>query len=93
MRKNSVHCDDCDRSLEIGPYHTFFSNYFDKSIDLCLQCMEERISHSFSEIEDRRCFVCNGTGNYISYQKEHNQHTEMQCNKCQGRGVTLLVGV
>ena len=85
-----IYCDDCGKEIIYGMIsvikNRLFIPYFDRHIDICLECLQWRVSHSFCIIEDRKCPVCGGKGK-IREPYYHNEFSESQCNNCKGTGV------
>jgi hypothetical protein len=90
-----ITCDDCGKEVKSDHYMTFGLEYFKKDgikyfIDLCFQCINERLSHSFSICEDRRCKECNGKGQVKDFPSCGSDFNWEKCEKCKGEGVLLL---
>lgn len=84
-----VYCDDCGAKVGLQAYTSPFVGWFSKRIDLCNNCLNERLSHSFGLCEDRLCPNCRGDGQ-VKEGYVHNDYHWKKCEICDGKRVLPL---
>lgn len=96
----NIYCDDCGKLIpkminrqgntwEPEKAYSIYISYFNKSLDLCSSCLDNRLSHSFSICKNRICPECGGKG-YIKEGYYHNEYNKVKCSKCNSKGVLSL---
>ena len=85
MKKEIItyYCDECGKEYKETNLFSFTIKYFyNKKMDLCYKCICERLSHSFSLVEDRVCIECNGTGRIKEWTGVGHDYDYRPCAKC-----------
>lgn len=87
-----ITCDDCGHNIEsMEKCFTFSVNIDAGSVrDLCWNCVNARVQHSFTVVKSPKCKTCGGKGVTRELVSYHNDGTDyITCKNCSGKGKVI----